>query len=597
MKLVKFSVTNFRSILKAQNIEISDTTVLVGKNNEGKSNLLKALSVAMEMIRYHARFHGSRSNYTTGYYSNRINHRRTGTLFPVKARPTLPKYPFRLSSDGLYKWERDFPVSKISGKTEKKTIFELEFNLDPQEVEEFKQQIGSGLNGILSLKITINIYGRYRIEVVKKGKGSRTLNSKANKITRYISERISFNYIPAVRTHTEITKAIGTLLDHELSSFEGDSNYSDYKAALETINKIEKRAISRLSKKIKKPLSVFLPKIKTVKINVPEHSGRIRYRTDFNVEIDDGTLTGIEQKGDGVQSLAALGLLKNSARKTGASIIAIDEPESHLHPGAIHQLQKIIKSLKDDNQIVLTTHNPLFVNRNSIKSNIIVDGGKANPAKDIMTIRDILGVKVSDNLTNARFVLAVEGIYDKLSLEAILPTLSSKIRAALENNELAIYPIGGAAKLQYHLSVLELHGCLYRVFFDHDKEAKRKINDAIKDESLNSTDYTYSVCSGMKQAEFEDCIDPNIYRSEVLKKFKVELDFTGISDENSKWSDRVGQCFLKTGKELDKKTKQDIKKFIVSCIEMNPSNALCKSKGKIIKEQLVKELEDLLDTE
>ncbi len=49
-----------------------------------------------------------------------------------------------------------------------------------------------------------------------------------------------------------------------------------------------------------------------------------------------------------VQSLAALGLLKNSVRKTGAAIIGIDEPESHLNPGAIHQLQKIIKSLKKD---------------------------------------------------------------------------------------------------------------------------------------------------------------------------------------------------------------------------------------------------------
>ncbi len=596
MKLVKFSVTNFRSILKAQNIEISDTTVLVGKNNEGKSNLLKALSVAMEMIRYHARFHGSRSNYTTGYYSNRINHRRTGTLFPIKARPTLPRYPFRLRSDGLYKWERDFPVSKISGKTEKKTIFELEFNLDPQEVEEFKQQIGSSLNGILSLKITINIYGSYRIEVVKKGKGSTTLNSKANKITRYISERISFNYIPAVRTHTEITKAIGTLLDHELSSFEGDSNYSEYKAALETINKIEKRAISRLSRKIKKPLSVFLPKIKTVKINVPEHSGRIRYRTDFNVEIDDGTLTGIEQKGDGVQSLAALGLLKNSARKTGASIIAIDEPESHLHPGAIHQLQKIIKSLRDDNQIVLTTHNPLFVNRNSIKSNIIVDGGKANPAKDIMIIRDILGVQVSDNLTNARYALVVEGAEDKRSLEAILPTLSSKIKTALKNNELAIYPIGGAGNLSYYLSILKVQMCLYHVLLDKDDSANRERDKAEEKKMLDSKNLTQTTCKGMSESEFEDCINSDIYKEKIFEKFGVDLDVKEFRTSKKKWSNRISDCFKDQGKTFNDNKKQAVKNTVASCIEKNLSKALCEHKGNSIK-ALAKALEVLLESD
>ncbi len=251
MKLVKFSVTNFRSILKAQNIAISDTTVLVGKNNEGKSNLLKALSVAMEMIRHHARFHGGRPNYSANYYRN-----RTGVLLNNGVRQSPQKYAFRLNSDNLYKSERDFPVSKISGRGEKKTIFELEFNLNDEEVEEFRQRIGSSLNGILSLKIIINLYGRYSIEVVKRGKGSRTLNSKANRITRYIAEKISFNYIPAVRTHTEITKAIGTLLDHELSSFESDSDYSNYIAALEIINKIEKRAIGRYQK-IKSPICIF----------------------------------------------------------------------------------------------------------------------------------------------------------------------------------------------------------------------------------------------------------------------------------------------------------------------------------------------------
>lgn len=47
MELVNFSVTNFRSITKAHKVSVSDTTVLIGRNNEGKSNLLRALDVAM----------------------------------------------------------------------------------------------------------------------------------------------------------------------------------------------------------------------------------------------------------------------------------------------------------------------------------------------------------------------------------------------------------------------------------------------------------------------------------------------------------------------------------------------------------------------
>ena len=47
MDLIEFSVTNFRSITTAHKIKLQDFTVLVGKNNEGKSNLLNALNAAM----------------------------------------------------------------------------------------------------------------------------------------------------------------------------------------------------------------------------------------------------------------------------------------------------------------------------------------------------------------------------------------------------------------------------------------------------------------------------------------------------------------------------------------------------------------------
>jgi AAA15 family ATPase/GTPase len=54
MKLIGFSVTNFRSITKAHKVSLSDTTVLIGRNNEGKSNLLKALDIAMSILQQHA---------------------------------------------------------------------------------------------------------------------------------------------------------------------------------------------------------------------------------------------------------------------------------------------------------------------------------------------------------------------------------------------------------------------------------------------------------------------------------------------------------------------------------------------------------------
>lgn len=63
MKLVEFSVTNYRSITKAHKIELQNLTVLVGKNNEGKSNLLTALNVAMTAVIMHSQGEKSENSF------------------------------------------------------------------------------------------------------------------------------------------------------------------------------------------------------------------------------------------------------------------------------------------------------------------------------------------------------------------------------------------------------------------------------------------------------------------------------------------------------------------------------------------------------
>lgn len=568
MKLVKFSVTNFRSILKAHDIPISDTTVLVGKNNEGKSNLLKALSIAMNAISYHAM------------------EARRNTGHSVVRRP-----PPRRFANAFYDWKRDFPISHRSRRGQKLTVFKLEFELTDEEVSAFTDEIKSNLNGTLPIKITIGDNNEADIKVVKRGRGNKTLNSKSVKITEYIARRISFNYIPAVRTHQQTLNVIEELLSSELSSLEDNQ---DYQSALRTINELQQPVLEALSNKIKEPLSEFLPNIRDVKITVPDDSRYTRYRRDFDVEIDDGTLTSIEHKGDGVQSLAALGLLKNKFYKKDASIIAIEEPESHLHPGAIHQLQEIIESLESDNQIVLTTHNPLFVNRNSVSSNIIVDSGKAVQAKSIKNIRETLGVRVSDNLTNARYSLVVEGPEDKKALEAILPTLSTVLASAFKRNALIIDYIGGSGNLSYKLSTLKSQLCLYHVFLDNDESANKERDKAIAEDVLSLKYLTQTICAGMNEAEFEDCINPEIYKQKVLDMYGVNLDIPRFRG-NQKWSERVKICFTSQGKPFDKKIKDQVKKTVSECISQNVDTALCPYKRSSV-DGLVEALERLISS-
>jgi putative ATP-dependent endonuclease of OLD family len=99
----------------------------------------------------------------------------------------------------------------------------------------------------------------------------------------------------------------------------------------------------------------------------------------------------LARKGDGVQSLAALSLMRqvSDAAPGRQLILAIEEPESHLHPTANHQLKAVLAAIARTSQVIMTTHCPLFVDRTNVKSNIVVHNRRAVPAKSVREMRDV----------------------------------------------------------------------------------------------------------------------------------------------------------------------------------------------------------------
>jgi predicted ATP-dependent endonuclease of OLD family len=562
MRLVNFSVTNFRSITQAYKIPFSNLTVLIGKNNEGKSNMLKALNISMNILEYHA---NQRSMRYGGGYSSRNN-------------------------DNYYKWERDFPIS-LQDKKNTTSIFRLEFELDSINIQEFKDEIKSNLNGTLPIEIKIGKEQIPKIRVIKKGLGAKTLNQKSKKIAEYVARKIQFNYISAIRTDKESMQVVDQMLAKELESIE---IHPDYIRAIQTIKDLQTPVLEQLSESIKHSLKEFLPNIKSVSIETQEERRRVALRQQFEIFIDDGSKTNLEFKGDGVKSLSALGLLKNITKVEGAfSLIAIEEPESHLHPGAIHILKETIFDLGLSSQVIISTHNPLFVNRQNIKSNIIIDSGKAHITKNIKELRELIGIKASDNLVNASYVLVVEGEEDVISLNAILPFLSDKISKAIRSNILVIDKIGGASNLSYKLSLLNNALCTFHVFLDNDKAGVDAYEKAVREDNLKIKDFTLVNCNGMVQSEFEDCLNKEIYEAEILSTYGVNISVPQFKG-NTKWSDRMRQVFLNQGKPWTDKIEAQVKNTVALTISKDVANSLNQHKRNSI-DSLVITLENLLD--
>jgi predicted ATP-dependent endonuclease of OLD family len=480
----------------------------------------------------------------------------------------------------LYDWNSDYPVSlQKSNRKKKESEFTLEFELTSEEVLEFKNRYNHQLNGYLPIRISFGQDNRPELKVVKKGKGSKELNQKSRYICRYIAQNIEFNYIPAVRTEDYALREIRRQVMRELTSLENDKRYKD---AVQTISSLQEPIMEGLEDVVKATLSNFLPNISYVSISFENRITMERYR-DVSIRINDGQDTDIQNKGDGVKSLVTLALLNNiHINDSGMSVVAIEEPEAHLHPEAINRLRDTIYSLSVKSQVIISTHNPLFVNREQVGKNIIVEDGVAKQANNIRDIRNVLGVKVSDNLYDAEVMLLVEGETDAISLKAILSDKSKKLKTAISTHRLSIMPMGGTGGLSYYLTMTSQLIGQAVVFIDSDEAAKQAIKKALDQHLINDKNYILCACDGMKNSEFEDSITINIYRQAVIDKYNVDLNTGKMRNKSKIWSNKVQEVFNDCGKLWNEDVENDIKYVVATCVCQNVKNAIDETKCHVI---------------
>lgn len=543
MKLASFSVQNYRSITKAYKIPLEDMTVLIGPNNEGKSNVVRALVTALQILEALARM-------------------------PVPYRDRI----VGVTRYTDYDWDRDFPVKLQAGKPNGESVFSLEFDLSDAELKEFRTEVKSKLTGTLPIQIALGPDRAASFKVVKKGPGGPALSKKPGLIGRFIARRLDLEYIPAVRTAGRAQQVVDDLVARALAQAEGDPAYRN---ALDAIAQIQAPLLAKISTTIKETLSVFLPDVDDVSVQIPQEQ-RSRALRSCQIIVDDGAPTLLQNKGDGMQSLAALSLMRH-ASKLGAGerelVLAIEEPESHLHPRAIHQLKAVLKEISEQHQIIMTTHCPLFVDRVNIKSNVIVSGHRAASAKSIGQVREVLGVRVADNLQHAELVLLVEGEQDRVAMHALLASTSKQLGEALDDGVLAIDTLAGGTNLSYKLGQLRDALCSSYVFVDHDDAGRSGVSKAQSDGLCTSADVTFATCPGMDDAELEDLYDVEVYRAVLKNAYGVSLDHPKFKSRH-KWSMRMREIFRGQGKLWDKRVESQVKFRVAEAVAQNAKSSL-----------------------
>ena len=195
------TVENFRSITAARKLQISRLTTLVGPNNEGKSNILRAIVIAMNVI---------------------------------VARRNQARYPIRSSSGRVvgrrrrrylssYDWIRRLSVKDADETSTKRVEDHVRVRINGSDVTEFYTAIGNRLNGTLPISIMFKQSG-IEVTILKPGRGSKALNNKAPKIADFIGGKPTSNISRQSEPLIPALEIVEDLVEQELEKIEKDVN-------------------------------------------------------------------------------------------------------------------------------------------------------------------------------------------------------------------------------------------------------------------------------------------------------------------------------------------------------------------------------------
>jgi putative ATP-dependent endonuclease of OLD family len=540
MRLVTFSVQNYRSIRDARRLPLADLTILVGPNNEGKSNILRALVVGMSIL---------------------------GTA----GRVVRGRLGYRLRGSEEYNWIRDFPINLQSRDPDGRTVFDFEFELTPEELQAFKGEVKSNLNGLLPIRLEVG-QAVADVSIRKQGRGGVVLSRKRDQIGKFVAERLDVRYIQSVRTAEAAVDVVESMVSRELRQVE---DTPEFKAAMEQIEKIQQPVLDSMSRTIHDTLKSFLPDVRGVKVLIQDRPSALR--RNCRVIVNDGTATDLELKGDGVQSLAALSLSRMVSQESARGrslLLAIEEPEAHLHPNAIHQRRAVVADISRTQQVIITTHSPLLVNRLDLACNLIVTNSRVAAARNVSELRRILGVRVADNLQGAELVLVVEGESDRTAFRALLAANSTEVAHALGTGALAIEILSGVGNLAYRLGQLRDSLCQFHVFIDDDQPAISAMKRARTEGLLLPADCILATEPDRREAELEDMYEPGVYRATILARYRVDLDNARFNKNKGKWSERMRSSFRMSGQHWDDGVAAAVKAEVAALVAANPKTAL-----------------------
>ena len=414
MKIKQIEIHNFRSI-KSAKFKLNDYSLLIGENNAGKSNVFRALRI---------------------FYEDSLK----------------------------YDEKTDFPKFQTD---DNESWIEIEYKTNADEQETLKDEYKNA-NGILKVR---------KILKTQDAKFKSLVKSNQSNIFAYEKSELSTNYFYGAKNISQ-SKLGKVIFIPEISKVDDNLKMSGPSPLREMINFVVKKVITKSESfnKLNQSFEAFNNEFKSEAkddfsidelekdINKEVESWNINFGLNINPikptdivknlvshYVQDGNLenktVSIDSFGQGLQRHLIYTLLKLSTKYADNSsndskkefnpdftLILFEEPEAFLHPS---QQEKIninlqILSKEENQQILITSHSPIFVSKNIASLSSLIKVKRENSSKLFQIEKEQIELLFEDN--NGLFE-HFKSILDKPEIEEPLKAKIRKYSLANEDDD------------------------------------------------------------------------------------------------------------------------------------------------------------------
>lgn len=530
MRLTKISIQNYRSIRNSGEVAVEPLQALVGENNCGKSNVLRAIQCFLSSGAGGAEV----SDFNDPASPVIIECEFGGLSTEERARLR----PYLLGDKVVLRKE----LSLIKDERRDKTTVKAEYHgyqAEPKAQFLSVDKLEAASSGRVNWKSIAE--GAGILDYVQDAGGKVTKATYTAGISRYLAENDveyeepvlgqtqalgipqnllatlpDFYLLPAITDYSdEVDRRSSTTVFRRLMAdlsdriMSADPRYREVEDALRQVRALlnsvnEEGAPARLAalcgveESLRDVVKKLMPTVQSISLGVDVDTSRDIFSKGVSIKIDDGVLTDVLDKGNGMQRSLIFSLLQMLIRSSNGIaghrpiILAVEEPELYIHPHCQRLIFRVLREFagveQDDHdptgtdQVIYTTHSPAFVEiwnyerigvvqKNSIEVGTIVrqaPKGVLGDPEDRKVFKMLTSFSLKHNeVFFARNAVIVEGTEDEVGVIATARKLG-KIHELPDEIGISIVVTNGKGDIPKFQKILNAFGLGYGVLLELD---------------------------------------------------------------------------------------------------------------------------------